>query len=121
MRKFGFSFSWRRALGLSSAKARLARQIGVPLTRAGQERRLGHAIMSQPGGLPLLLLGGRSGLLGCFGRVVRSAVLLLLIIGGLFLYHRYSAEPNLPKPAATNPTLAKPPPDPTFEDILKQH
>jgi len=34
-------FSWRRALGLSAAKARLSRRIGVPLTRSGRQRKIG--------------------------------------------------------------------------------
>jgi hypothetical protein len=41
-RKFGFSWSWRRALGVSSAKARLSRQLGVPLTRSGRQRMAGR-------------------------------------------------------------------------------
>lgn len=41
-RKFGFSFSWKRASGLSAAKSRLSRKIGVPLTRSGRQRKLGR-------------------------------------------------------------------------------
>jgi hypothetical protein len=37
----GLSFSWRRALGISQAQARLSRQIGVPLSRSGRQRKLG--------------------------------------------------------------------------------
>ena len=44
MRKFGFSFSWRRALGISAAKAKISRQIGIPLTRSGRQRKLGRAM-----------------------------------------------------------------------------
>jgi len=40
----GFSFSWRRALGVSQAQARLSRQIGIPLSRAGRQRKLGRAM-----------------------------------------------------------------------------
>jgi hypothetical protein len=40
--KYGFSFSWKRALGISGAKARLSRQIGIPLTRSGRQRKLGR-------------------------------------------------------------------------------
>lgn len=40
----GLSFSWKRALGLSSAKAKLSREIGVPLTRAGRQRKVGRAM-----------------------------------------------------------------------------
>lgn len=39
----GFSFSWKRATGLSAAKARLSRQIGIPLTRSGRQRKIGAA------------------------------------------------------------------------------
>ncbi|MDO8926937.1 MAG: hypothetical protein Q7U94_08510 [Sideroxyarcus sp.] len=40
----GLSFSWKRALGISSAKAQLSRQIGIPLTRSGRQRKAGQAI-----------------------------------------------------------------------------
>lgn len=40
-RTFGGSWSWKRASGLSSAKGRLSRKIGIPLTRAGRQRKLG--------------------------------------------------------------------------------
>jgi hypothetical protein len=43
-RKFGFSWSWKRASGLSGAKARLSRQIGIPLTRSGRQRKVGRAL-----------------------------------------------------------------------------
>jgi len=43
-RTYGFSFSWRRATGLSAAKARLSRKIGIPLTRSGRQRKLGRAL-----------------------------------------------------------------------------
>jgi hypothetical protein len=44
MRKYGFSFSWKRALGISAAKSRLSRQIGIPLTRSGRQRKVGRAL-----------------------------------------------------------------------------
>jgi hypothetical protein len=40
----GFSFSWKRALGISGAKGRLSRKIGVPLTRSGRQRKVGRAM-----------------------------------------------------------------------------
>lgn len=40
----GLSFSWRRATGLSPAKSKVSRQTGIPLTRAGQQRKLGKAM-----------------------------------------------------------------------------
>jgi len=39
----GLAFSWKRASGLSSAKAKLSRDLGVPLTRAGRQRKIGQA------------------------------------------------------------------------------
>lgn len=40
----GLSFSWKRATGLSGAKSRLSRQLGVPLTRSGRQRKVGQAM-----------------------------------------------------------------------------
>jgi hypothetical protein len=37
-------FSWKRALGISAAKARLSRRIGIPLTRSGRQRKLGKLV-----------------------------------------------------------------------------
>ena len=34
-------FSWKRLLGVSQAKARLSRKIGIPLTRSGRQRKMG--------------------------------------------------------------------------------
>ena len=40
----GLSFSWKRASGLSAAKGRLSRKIGVPLTKSGRQRKVGRAM-----------------------------------------------------------------------------
>lgn len=40
----GLSFSWKRALGVSSAKGKLSRQIGIPLTRSGRQQKIGRAL-----------------------------------------------------------------------------
>jgi hypothetical protein len=37
-------FSWKRAVGISAAKARLSRRIGIPLTRSGRERKVGALV-----------------------------------------------------------------------------
>ena len=37
-------FSWKRALGISAAKARLSRRIGIPLTKSGRQRKLGALV-----------------------------------------------------------------------------
>lgn len=41
-RSYGFSFSWKRALGISAAKSRISRATGIPLTRQGRQRKLGR-------------------------------------------------------------------------------
>ena len=41
-RKYGFSFSWKRATGLSGAKGKLSRWTAVPLTRSGRQRKIGR-------------------------------------------------------------------------------
>lgn len=40
----GLSFSWKRALGVSAAKGKLSRQIGVPLTRSGRQKKMQRAM-----------------------------------------------------------------------------
>jgi hypothetical protein len=40
----GLSFSWKRATGLSAAKGKLSRRIGIPLTRSGRQRKVGKAL-----------------------------------------------------------------------------
>jgi hypothetical protein len=42
-RKFGFHFSWKRATGLSGAKRKISRQIGIPLTRSGRRKKVKRA------------------------------------------------------------------------------
>ncbi|MCL4533905.1 MAG: hypothetical protein M1370_01930 [Bacteroidetes bacterium] len=53
----GLSFSWKRALGISAEKARLSRQIGIPLTRKGRQRKAGAmAGCALPAALALLCI-----------------------------------------------------------------
>lgn len=44
MKKYGFSFSWKRAIGISQAKSRLSRKLGVPLTQSGRQRKIGRGL-----------------------------------------------------------------------------
>ncbi len=48
-KNFGFSFSWKRALGISGLKGKISRKIGVPLTASGRERKLGRMILKAIG------------------------------------------------------------------------
>jgi hypothetical protein len=45
MSKFGFSFSWRRLVGITAAKQSFARKTGVPMSKTGIERKLGSLII----------------------------------------------------------------------------
>lgn len=68
----GLSFSWKRAVGLIAAKSKLSRQLGVPLTQAGRQRKLGRA-MGCCAPFVAMVLGGSAalalGLLGWPGEV----------------------------------------------------
>lgn len=46
MRKYGFSFSWKRAVGLSGARQSIARQTGIPTTKQGLERKIGATVIN---------------------------------------------------------------------------
>jgi len=37
-------FSWNRLLGISAAKSRISRKIGIPLTRSGRQRKAGASM-----------------------------------------------------------------------------
>jgi hypothetical protein len=61
-------FSWKKILGISAAKSRLSRRIGIPLTRSGRQRKMGAAM----GCLTTLLA------------LVLAAVAILLLLTGVF-------------------------------------
>ncbi|HEY3298300.1 MAG TPA: hypothetical protein VGK34_06555 [Armatimonadota bacterium] len=54
-------FSWSRLLGISAAKSRISRQIGIPLTRSGRQRKFGAAM-------------------GCASMILPGIMLLSLVI-----------------------------------------
>jgi hypothetical protein len=37
-------FSWKRLLGISQAKAKISRKIGIPITRSGRQRKIGSTM-----------------------------------------------------------------------------
>jgi hypothetical protein len=47
MRKYGFSFSWKRLLGITGAKQSFARKTGIPTSKTGVERKLGSIILKK--------------------------------------------------------------------------
>jgi hypothetical protein len=54
-KSFGFSWSWKRASGLSAAKGKLSRKLGVPLSRSGRREKVGRSLGCC---IPLATLGG---------------------------------------------------------------
>ena len=51
----GVSFSWKRALGVTAAKQKIARKTGIPTTKAGRQRKLGRAIAGGGCLIPVLM------------------------------------------------------------------
>ena len=51
----GLSFSWKRALGITAAKQRIARATGIPTTKAGRQQKIGRMLTG--GGCLLPVLG----------------------------------------------------------------
>ena len=47
-------FSWKRALGVTRAKSRISRSLGVPLTKSGRQRKVGKMVT---GGGCLIAIG----------------------------------------------------------------
>ena len=41
----GLSFSWKRAVGITQLKQKIARKTGIPTTKAGIQRKIGAAII----------------------------------------------------------------------------
>lgn len=41
----GFSFSWKRFIGITQLKQQIARETGIPTTKGGLERKIGGAII----------------------------------------------------------------------------
>lgn len=42
----GHSFSWKRALGLTQLKRKIAKETGIPTSKAGIERKIGLTILN---------------------------------------------------------------------------
>ena len=64
-RKYGFSFSRKRATGISAMKARISRKTGVPLSRSGRQRKIGRMM-----GCSIPLAFFIAGVAGCVAWVI---------------------------------------------------
>ena len=45
-KKFGLSWSWKRALGISGARQSFARKTGICTTKSGWERKIGRTLLN---------------------------------------------------------------------------
>ena len=43
--KYGFSFSWKRLIGLTGFRTSIARKTGIPTTKGGMERKIGRSLI----------------------------------------------------------------------------
>ena len=43
----GFIFSWKRAIGLTQLKQKIARQTGIPMSKQGIEQKIGSTILKK--------------------------------------------------------------------------
>lgn len=41
----GLSFSWKKALGITSAKRKIAKATGIPTTKSGRRNKLGKLLI----------------------------------------------------------------------------
>ncbi len=87
-------FSWKRLSGISAAKSRVSRSIGIPLTKSGRQRKIGKAVS-----------GG-----GC--------LLLIFVLGLSFISLATIASCNgSPSGASTTPSTSTPAVTPTINDF----
>ncbi len=49
-------FSWKRFVGISGAKSRMSRKIGIPLTRSGRHQKIGRSVTGGGCAVPVLFL-----------------------------------------------------------------
>jgi hypothetical protein len=47
-----YGFSWKRLLGITEARQKIARATGIPTTRAGRRRKAGNLLLSLLFGAP---------------------------------------------------------------------
>ena len=66
----GLSFSWRRALGVTDAKRKVAKWTGIPTTKSGRERKIGR-----------MVTGG-----GCLLQIMIALSFIVLITAMLFVF-----------------------------------
>jgi hypothetical protein len=123
-KKFGFSFSAKRALGISAAKGKVSRAIGIPLTRSGRERKYGRNMLGFFFPSPRL---SRRGEVEVAPKSGGGAILLLMVVAaGCYLAYRLPRASVAPSNDATPMASPKPvaeetrPADPPAPDVRRQ-
>lgn len=56
-------FSWKRAVGISKTKAKIARATGIPTTKSGRQRKVGKAVTGGGCLIPMVALALLAGAL----------------------------------------------------------
>ncbi|HEY3324665.1 MAG TPA: hypothetical protein VGP72_29710 [Planctomycetota bacterium] len=114
-------FSWKRAVGISAAKARFARATGIPTSRTGRDAKLGRMLRGGGFFIPLVSGGETSGSVGSFARLLGLGLFGLLIYA-IFFAGRVARPPEtapVKQPAIINtakrdtsepPLISTPPP-----------
>lgn len=59
-------FSWKRLSGVSGAKAKVSRKIGIPLTKSGRNQKIGRTISK--------------GCLGVFALIIVPILVLFIVL-----------------------------------------
>jgi hypothetical protein len=101
-RKYGFSFSWKRAVGISGFKNRISRKIGIPLTRSGRQRKVGRALGCF---IATAAYGNYESPQVRYLRYIRDRYMQTCIVGRLFIAVYYSIGPILAIPIKKSPFL----------------
>ena len=91
-KKLGFSWSAKRAFGVSGAKNRISRKIGIPLTKSGRQRKVGRAAGCF---VATVSYGGYDSVEVRFLRCFRDQILSKNYFGRIFVKLYYKLGPHM--------------------------
>lgn len=113
-------FSWKRAVGISGAKAKLSRKIGVPLTKSGRQRKYGAAMGCSTFllvALAIVVLAGAAlshpGRTDMYGGHTDSKT-------GVYHYHGGGSASSSSYTTSTVSSTTVSPSSPTVDDLISQ-
>ena len=73
---FGFSFSWKRMLGITGLKTKMSRKTGIPLSKASLQRKLGRLVLKLAWRLLIVVIVALFGGYLYYGNAVNNIDLL---------------------------------------------